>query len=73
MTELKYPRWQQPLQAALLEFDVRELVGKIQKAEEEIDRRISEVGFENRNEEGRLLHDSLFLIRGLKGRCDQMP
>ena len=62
MTELKYPCWQEPVQAALLEFNLRELDGKIRKAEEAIGSRISELGFENREEESRLLHDSLSIF-----------
>ena len=72
MTELKYPCWQEPVYAALLEFNLRELDGKIRKAEEAIGSRMSKLGFENREEESRLLHDSLSLIRWLKDRRDQM-
>jgi len=62
MTELKYPCWQEPVQAALLEFNLRELDGKIRKAEEAIGSRMSKLGFENREEESRLLHDSLSIF-----------
>jgi hypothetical protein len=72
VTELKYPEWQEPLQAALLEFNAQRLSVKIQKAEEEIGKRISELGLKNTEEESRLLHDSLFLIRQLKGQADQL-
>jgi len=38
--ELKYPHWQEPLKAVLLEVDYGELSGKIQMAEMAISRRM---------------------------------
>jgi hypothetical protein len=64
---LKYPQWQQPLAAALLEFNAQKLCEKIQKAEEEITRRFRDLEFDDATqEERRLLHDGLNLIRLLK-------
>jgi len=41
--ELKYPQWQKPLKAAILEVDPGELCGKIQAAEEAISSRLQEL------------------------------
>jgi hypothetical protein len=65
--KLKYPQWQEPLAAAILEFDAQQLRGKIQKAEEVIADRIQELSFDNGNEEERrVLSDGLSIIRRLK-------
>ena len=70
--ELKYPLWQEPLMAALLEFDSKQQRGKVEKAEEAIVRRIQEIASAKGGEsELRLLHDGLSLIRQLKGRLAQ--
>jgi surfactin synthase thioesterase subunit len=68
--DLKYPQWQAPLAAAILEFDVQQLPGKLQQAEDAISKRIQELTSEKDNEhELRALTDGLFLIRGIKKRC----
>ena len=67
--DFRYPRWQEPLAAAVLEFNPRELFVKVQTAEEAIANRFKELEFEKENqneEELRLLSDGLSIIRGLK-------
>jgi len=65
--KLKYPQWQEPLTAAILEFNAQQLRGKIQKAEEVITDRIQELSFDNGNEEERrALSDGLFILQSLK-------
>jgi hypothetical protein len=65
--KLKYPQWQEPLTAAILEFNAQQLRGKIQKAEEVITDRIQELSFDNGNEEERrVLSDGLFILQSLK-------
>ena len=39
---LKYPQWQEPLAAAILEFNAQQLRGKVQRAEEVITYRMKE-------------------------------
>jgi hypothetical protein len=64
---LKYPLWQEPLSAALLEFDPTQLLAKVQLAREAIAARFQELSYEENNEEEiRLLYDGLDLIRQLK-------
>jgi hypothetical protein len=65
--KLKYPQWQEPLAAAILEFNAQQLRSKVQKAEELITYRIQELPFATGNEEERrLLFDGLSIIRKLK-------
>jgi hypothetical protein len=67
LQDLKYPKWQQPLAAAILEFDANQLPAKIQRAEEAIVSRFQELSFGMRNqEELRLLSDGLAIVRDLK-------
>jgi hypothetical protein len=64
---LKYPKWQEPVATAILEFDPLQLAVKIQRAEEAIANRFQELELENDNdEERRLLSDSLSILRDLK-------
>ena len=63
----KYPKWQQPLAAAIHEFDPQQLLEKIQRAEQAIVSRYQELPFEMRHqEELRLLYDGLAIVRDLK-------
>ena len=65
--ELKYPRWQEPLAAAILEFNPQQLRGKLEKAEEAIANRIDELLSENDGEhERRALLDGLSIVRSVK-------
>jgi hypothetical protein len=64
--DLKYPKWQEPLATAILEFDPQQLSAKLQSAEEAIFNRIGELAFEKDAKEGRLLSDGLSVIRSLK-------
>jgi hypothetical protein len=65
--DLKYPSWQEPLAAAILEFSPRKLPAKIQKAETAIARRFQELAFEKDGlEESRLLFDGRSILRDLK-------
>ena len=64
---LRYPQWQKPLAAAILEFDAQQLRGKVQEAENAISKRFQELKFDKDNEdELRALYDGLFLIRNIK-------
>ena len=53
--ELKYPSWQEPLAAAIPEFNPQQLLVKAQKAEEAIAIRFKELSFETDKEGLRLL------------------
>jgi hypothetical protein len=65
--EHEYPRWQEPLAAAILEFNPRHLHGKAQRAEEAIANRMQELGRDKNNaRELRLLFDGLSILRGVK-------
>jgi hypothetical protein len=65
--DLKYPRWQGHLAAAILEFNPQRLPGKLQKAEEAIADRMQELSFtENNEQERRLLSDGLSIIQDLR-------
>jgi surfactin synthase thioesterase subunit len=64
---LKYPRWQEPLAAAILEFNPQLLPGKLERAEEAIANRIDELLSENDSEhERRALLDGLSIVRSVK-------
>ena len=64
---LKYPQWQEPLAAAILEFDRQKLREKVQRAEEAIASRIEELATEQGDERERLaLFDGLSILRGVK-------
>ena len=64
---LDYPTWQEPLAAAILEFDPRQLPGKLQRAEEAIATRLEELRLAGTaGQEVRLLIDGLSIIRGIK-------
>ena len=64
---LKYPQWQEPLAAAILEFNPQQLIAKVRRAEEAIASRFQELRFGKRNqEEARLLSDGLSIIQDLK-------
>jgi len=64
---LKYPRWQEPLAAAILEFNPRQLGGKLERAEEAIAGRIEELVAESGNEhERRALMDGLSIVQSVR-------
>ena len=65
--DLTYPQWQEPLAAAILEFNPQQLREKIREAEEAIARRIDELAFDPRNEhERRVLLDGLSILRDVR-------
>ena len=65
--DLKYPKWQEPLAAVILEFDVQRLCAKAQTAEEAITKRLKELGLDEDQQQERLaLFDGLSIIRRLK-------
>jgi hypothetical protein len=65
--DLKYANWQEPLIAAILEFNPSKLLAKIQKAEAAIDSRFQELTFEKDSlEESRLLSDGRSILQDLK-------
>jgi len=65
--ELKYPRWQAPLHAAILEVDRGKLHEKLETAEVAISSRTQELAHEhNTGDESRALADSLYIIQMLK-------
>jgi len=64
---LKYPQWQEPLAAAILEFNPEQLAGKLQRAEEAISKRMEELAFEQGDQRERLaLFDGLFILQSVK-------
>jgi hypothetical protein len=63
----EYPSWQEPLAAAILEFNPKQLPGKLEKAADAIARRIQELRLaENNEHELRALFGGLAIIRGVK-------
>jgi hypothetical protein len=65
--ELKYPQWQQPLVAAIMEFEHDKLRRKIETAEEAIGQRIQELALTDSDKlERRLLSDGLTIVRRVK-------
>jgi len=64
---LDYPTWQEPLAAAILEFDPQQLPDKLQRAEEAIATRLEELRVAGTTgQEVRLLIDGLSIIRSIK-------
>ena len=64
--EIVYP-WQNEYTAALLEFDDQALKGRIQAAEDAIERRLQELWQDsNHHTERRVIHDALISLRQLK-------
>jgi hypothetical protein len=63
----KYPKWQEPVAAAILEFNSQQFLAKIQKAEEAIAGRLQELTSEENSQEERcLLYDTISILRGVK-------
>jgi len=63
---LKYRQWQEPLAAAIQEFDAQRLRQKLQKAHEAIAKRLQQVASEKDNQdERRALNDGLVPIRDI--------
>jgi hypothetical protein len=64
---LKYPQWQEPLAAAILEFDPQRLREKVQRAEAAIVDRLEELATEQGNQLERLaLFDALSILKRVK-------
>jgi hypothetical protein len=67
--DLKYPEWQQPLQAALLEFDPQRLLERIVAAETAISTRLQLLSDRSSSDgERQAIQDGLRLISFLKER-----
>jgi hypothetical protein len=65
--DLKYPQWQAPLYAAILECDLGKLSEKLRLAEAAISHRTDELTFEQTShEERRALADGLYIVRMLR-------
>jgi len=65
--ELKYPEWQGPLQAAVLEFDPQHLREKVERAKEAVSGRIQELLQDNEDQdELQALSDGLATIQILQ-------
>jgi len=65
--DLKYPNWQEPLIAAILESNPSRLFAKIQKAEAAIDTRFQELAVASDSlEESRLLSDGRSILQDLE-------
>ena len=65
--ELKYPQWQKPLKAALIEVDPRELHAKVQMAEMAISSRMQQLESASvSKDELSALADALSAIRVMK-------
>ena len=63
----KYPKWQEALAKAVLEFNPQQLRRKTKRAEEAIGSRFQELAFEKGNqEEVRLLSDGLEILQSVK-------
>jgi hypothetical protein len=67
---LKYPRWQQAVEAAILEFHPTQLAIKLQDAERAISKRMVELASEKKSEdELQALSDACSAIRVLENHC----
>jgi hypothetical protein len=65
--KLKYPRWRQAVEAAILEFDPTQLEIKLQDAERAISKRLVELTSEKKSEEElEALSDACSTIRILQ-------
>jgi hypothetical protein len=65
--ELKYPKWQAPLQEAILEFDREKLIEKIQKVETVVFERLQELSSDSDHHgERQAIADALSTMRVLK-------
>jgi hypothetical protein len=65
--ELRFPKWQTPLQEVVLEFDREKLPGKIEKMEQLLYERLRELGPESEAlEERTAISDGLSLLRIIK-------
>ena len=63
----KYPLWQEPLAAAILEFRPEPVVAKVQTAEQAIRDRMDSLKFaEDSEAELRALFDGLSILRGVQ-------
>jgi hypothetical protein len=70
--QLKYPQWQGPLQAAIVELDRVRLREKLETAEMAISKRSHElVGQADTTDELRAIADGLYIIRML--RASRLP
>jgi hypothetical protein len=70
--QLKYPQWQGPLQAAIVELDRVRLREKLETAEMAISKRSQElVGQAETTDELRAIADGLYIIRML--RASRLP
>jgi hypothetical protein len=68
----KYPQWQEPLAAAILEFSPDQVTAKVRTAEQAIRDRMDALKFdENSEAEVRALFDGLSILRGLQR--DRLP
>ena len=66
-SELRYPKWQEPLAAAALEIESRRLLEKLQEVEKTVSRRIEEfTSATSDDDELRALHDGLSLTQCLR-------
>jgi hypothetical protein len=67
MTRLAYPQWQEPLAAAILEFNPQTLIVKLKRAEQAITARIEQLPLTaNSAHERRMLSDGLAIIETLR-------
>jgi hypothetical protein len=65
--ELKYPKWQTPLQEAILEFDREKLREKLQKVETSILERLQELQHgPDGHSEREAINDALSVLRIIK-------
>jgi hypothetical protein len=65
--ELKYPRWQTPLQEAILEFDPEKLSERIQNVKTLMFERLQEMSSDtSHHDERQALADAASILRGLK-------
>jgi hypothetical protein len=67
--DLKYPEWQKPIQAAMLEFDPQHLRNRIASAEAAISARLAMLSEASDGDAERLaIQDGVRLLRFLKER-----
>lgn len=72
--QLEYPKWQAPLQAAILEFNLDRLPAKIYRVETLIFERLQQLELSNDGAgEHRAINDALELLRTVKRERLQFP
>jgi cell division FtsZ-interacting protein ZapD len=73
-SDLQYPEWQTPLQDVILEFDLKELLRKIQRVETLIFERLQQLRLSQDGAQERVaINEALDVLRTIKRERLQFP